>query len=373
MSYRFLGPDWLDRAALEGLLRRAVPRRLASSRSALVLTSRRLRRDPALLAVAVARARLRRRQPALARRTCSFDYQRVVYYFGVGLALLIGAAFLRRQPHARLDRSLRPRVRPTSRGLGRAPTSRARRAVRATRRRRSRGLHLVSREARPRGAAGLGADSSATRAFTSPCPYLVRRPTLPAFSERQVGFVDRLPLARQAAAILAAGPREPRWRRASACGYAVADPDCAPRSRERARRDDGLSRTRASSSFGCPSRAEAHSAGARPRRSSASAPGARSAATRASAAAARGGARAGARRTCRARRRPCTGSSGAARPPEPGELLPGVATTRRGAARPATRRPRRTSARPRRPSRRTAGRRCATVYACEWRTAARGS
>ena len=40
VSYRFLDPDWLDRAALEHYFGRAVPRRRRSPRSLLVLTSR---------------------------------------------------------------------------------------------------------------------------------------------------------------------------------------------------------------------------------------------------------------------------------------------------------------------------------------------
>ena len=58
--------------------------------------------------------------------------------------------------------------------------------------------------------------------------YLVRRPTIPAFSERQVGFVDRLPLARQAAEILQGGPEGAALARRLGVRYAVADPECAP-------------------------------------------------------------------------------------------------------------------------------------------------
>ena len=71
------------------------------------------------------------------------------------------------------------------------------------------------------------------RVCTSPCPYLVRRPTLPAFSERQVGFVDRLPLARQAAAVLAGGPEGAALAARLGVRYAVADPGARPIWRER--------------------------------------------------------------------------------------------------------------------------------------------
>jgi hypothetical protein len=59
-------------------------------------------------------------------------------------------------------------------------------------------------------------------------PYLVRRPTLPAFGERQVGFVDRLPLARQAATILEGGPVGARLAASLGVGYVVGDPECVP-------------------------------------------------------------------------------------------------------------------------------------------------
>ena len=228
VSYRFLDPDWLDRASLEHYYGRAVPRRVARRACVLVLTSRRLRRDPALLAAGVARARVRRRRPTLARRTSSFDYQRVVYYFGVGLALLIGAAFTRRKRPRRLGCGLRRSCSSSSHGrsVGTSP-SRARRAVRAAR---SGGLrsHLVPGEARPRRTAGFGANRHATRVSTSPCRTSCAGRRFPRSRERQVGFVDRLPLARQAPRSWRAGRRELRWRRASACGYAVADPECAP-------------------------------------------------------------------------------------------------------------------------------------------------
>jgi len=56
----------------------------------------------------------------------------------------------------------------------------------------------------------------------------VRRPTIPAFDARQVGFADRLPLARQAATILAGGPEGAAAAARLGVGYAVADPECVP-------------------------------------------------------------------------------------------------------------------------------------------------
>ena len=78
-----------------------------------------------------------------------------------------------------------------------------------------------------------GALPDSTRIVTDAClhfavPYLVRRPTLPAFSERQVGFVDRLPLARQAAVVLGGGPEGIALAARLGVGYVVADPGCVP-------------------------------------------------------------------------------------------------------------------------------------------------
>jgi hypothetical protein len=69
--------------------------------------------------------------------------------------------------------------------------------------------------------------------FQFAVPYLVRRPTLAAFSERQVGFVDRLPLARQAAAILSGEPGGAELASRLGVRYAVADPLCVPDLAER--------------------------------------------------------------------------------------------------------------------------------------------
>ena len=57
-------------------------------------------------------------------------------------------------------------------------------------------------------------------------PYLVRRPTIPAFGERQVGFENRLPLARKAAAILEGGADGRRLAASLGVGYVVVDPGC---------------------------------------------------------------------------------------------------------------------------------------------------
>jgi hypothetical protein len=224
VSWRFLGPDWLDRAAIEHYF--SLPFLLVSlAAAALVLTSRRLRRDPALLAVAslvVACVVV----DQLWRVHVSFDYQRVVYYLGVAFALLIGAAFLRRPANAAWIVTfvvLFVVVARTSVGL-RLPE------------------RIVQSEPRPLALAGLvsfrekldrGVLPDSGPLVTDSClhfavPYLVRRPTLPAFTERQVGFVDRLPLARQASGVLAGGPEGAAVAAHLGVRYAVADPDCVP-------------------------------------------------------------------------------------------------------------------------------------------------
>jgi hypothetical protein len=224
VSYRFLGPDWLGRASLAHYY--GAPFLVVSLVAiALVLTSPWLRRDRGLLAVAsLGLACVAVSQ--LWRLHVSFDYQRVVYYVGVGLVLLIGAAFLRWSPHAvwiaafvlvflfiaRTSVGLRlpERVLETS------PKDQAVSGLVSFRK-------MLDRGVRP----------DTERLVSDGClhfavPYLVRRPTLPAFSERQVGFVDRLPLARQAAAILAGGSRGTALAASLGVGYAVADPQCAP-------------------------------------------------------------------------------------------------------------------------------------------------
>ena len=229
VSWRFLGPDWLDRAAIEhyyGVLFLGV----SVVAVAVVLTSRRVRGDPALLAVA-SLALGCAVGGELWRVHVSFDYQRVVYYFGVGLALLIGAAFLRMRAHPAwiaafvvvgvlLARSS-VGLRLPERVVETAPRAPAVTALVAFREKLDRGV-LPDSE----------------RLVTDGClhfavAYLVRRPTLPAFSERQVGFVDRLPLAREAATVLAGGPEGAALAARLGVRYAVADPRCIPDLRAR--------------------------------------------------------------------------------------------------------------------------------------------
>jgi hypothetical protein len=225
VGYRFFDPGWLDRDAVAGYFSWQF---LALSGVGLVLvvSSRRLRADPALLAVAaLALACVLVSQ--LWRLHVPFEYRRSVYYLGVALALVVGVAFLR--------------VRRRAAWIAVYVLALAYVAHLSI------GLRLPERvfsgpEPRSAGVSGLTAfrarlDSGrlpdARLLVTDAClhfsvPYLVRRPTLPAFGERQVGFADRLPLARTAARILEGGPRGRRLAESLGVRYVVADPDCAP-------------------------------------------------------------------------------------------------------------------------------------------------
>jgi len=224
VSYRFLGPDWLDRAAIEGYYSWEFLAVVAVA-LALVLSSRRLRGDPALLAalalglacVAVAE---------LWRFHVPFEYRRVVYYLAIALVVVVGVAFLR--------------VRPRPAWIAAWVLAFAYVAHVSV------GLRLPQRaldgsEPRDPAVAGLTAfrdrldrgELADGRLVSDPClhfavPYLVRRPTLPAFSERQVGFVDRLRLARKAATILKGGVAGHALAENLGVRYAVADPECEP-------------------------------------------------------------------------------------------------------------------------------------------------
>ena len=59
-------------------------------------------------------------------------------------------------------------------------------------------------------------------------PYLLRRPTLAAFEEWQVGFENRVPLARRAATVLEGGDEGRQLARSLGVRYVVVDPQCSP-------------------------------------------------------------------------------------------------------------------------------------------------
>jgi len=224
ISWRFLDPHWFDRAAVEHFYGRPF---LVLSLLALgaVVTSRRLRHDPALLAVAsVALACTAVSQ--LWRVHVSFGYQRVVYYLGVALALMIGAAFLRWKPHAIWIAALVLAfvyLARTSVGL-RLPERVLRSAPRAPG---VTGL-IFFREKLERGELPDSQRLVSDACMAFPVPYLVRRPTLSAYAEIQAGVVALLPIARQAAAVLAGGPRGAALAAHLHVRYVIANPGCRP-------------------------------------------------------------------------------------------------------------------------------------------------
>jgi hypothetical protein len=227
---RFLGTDWLDRAAVGGyfswrfLLAGAVA-------LVLILSSRHLRRDPALLALlALACACVLVSESW--RVGFPFEYRRVVYPFGIGIALLLGVASLRFRPRpawiaawtlaivavAQLSVGLRLPQRVLD-GAVPDPAS-----------------VVGLRELREQLDDGRLPDGQLL--VTDSClhfgvAYLVRRPTIPAYGERQVGFENRLPLARKAATVLQGGSGGRELAQELGVDYAVVDPRCTPGVAER--------------------------------------------------------------------------------------------------------------------------------------------
>ena len=224
VSYRFLGRDWLDRGAIEVYYSWEFLA-LVVVALVLVLSSRRLRSDPALLSLAaLSLACVLVSQ--LWRVGFPFEYRRVVYYLAVAMVILVGVAFLRLVRHPALIAAfvlclayvahLSVGLRLPERVLeGRQPRAPAVTGLLELRERLDSGELPDARIA-----------SDGCTLFS--VPYLVRRPTLPAFDERQVGFVDRLPLARKAEAILAGGLTGARVAEELGVGYVVGDPQCSP-------------------------------------------------------------------------------------------------------------------------------------------------
>ncbi len=96
VDYRFLGPDWLDGAALSGYYSWQFIG-LSAVGLALVLSSSRLRRDSALLSpLALALACVLVNESW--RIAFPFEYRRVVYYLAIAMVLVVGLAFLRARP-----------------------------------------------------------------------------------------------------------------------------------------------------------------------------------------------------------------------------------------------------------------------------------
>ena len=224
VSYRFFEPDWLDLEAIVNYYSWPFLGLVAVS-AALVLAAPRLRRDPALLTVLMlALASVVVSQ--LWRVHFPFEYRRSVYYIGLAMIVLVGVAAT----------VLRRRVWPVVAYV----------LVLAFVAQGSIGLRLPERlvsqstEPSPVAAALIGLRREldrerfqgavvADRCLHFVVPYLLRRRTFAAFEEWQVGFANRLPLARKAATIIAGGPRGERLAKNLGVRYVVVDPACTPK------------------------------------------------------------------------------------------------------------------------------------------------
>ena len=68
----------------------------------------------------------------------------------------------------------------------------------------------------------------ADRCLGARVPYLVRRRTLIALEDWQVGFTNLRPVARDAATVLEGGPEGRRLAARLGVDYVLADPRCTP-------------------------------------------------------------------------------------------------------------------------------------------------
>jgi hypothetical protein len=224
VDYRIFDPDWIDREAIRGYFSWEFLV-LAAVALVVLLASRSLRRDSALLAVgALALACVVVSQ--LWRVEFAFEYRRVVYYVGIALVLVIGAAAVRlprRLPWIAGYVVVLAFVAHVSVGL-RLPE------------------RLVSPDPEPVSAAGLvelrrkldsGQLPDTPLIVVDNClkfavPYYVRRPTIAAITERELGFENRLPLARKAVRIIEGGPQGRRLAQSMGVRYVIANAACIP-------------------------------------------------------------------------------------------------------------------------------------------------
>lgn len=231
VSYRLFEPDWLSWRVVEDYYS-LVFLGLTAFSVALVLSSRPLRRDAALLAI-VALAAACVVVSELWRVEIPFEYRRAVHYLGIAMALLVGAG------------SVRLRWRPWTAALAYV-------VLFAYVAHHSVGLRLPQRILTEREAKGTSAQQlielraridrgelpDASLVVADKCvnfivPYLLERPTIVAFESWQVGFESRVPLAEQAEAVLAGGARGRRLATELGVGYVVANPACTPGLAER--------------------------------------------------------------------------------------------------------------------------------------------
>jgi len=223
VSYRLFEPDWLTFRTLVDYYSWPFLA-LAALSVLLLLASGRLRRDRALLALAaLGLASILVGQ--LWRIHVPYEYRRAVYYLGVALAMLIGAASLKL-----------PRKAVSIAGYVLVLAYIAHSSI---------GFRLPERlltgdqeksaavEAliELRGELDSGRQPEARLVVADSClhfvvPYLLRRPTIAAFEDWQVGFSTRVPLARKAVAVLRGGPEGRRLAESLNVDYVVLDPRC---------------------------------------------------------------------------------------------------------------------------------------------------
>jgi hypothetical protein len=224
VDYRFFEPDWLTWHALVEYLSTGFI--VLAAVSIVVIVWRRSPTDSALLAVtALVLGCVVVSQ--LWRLGVSYEYRRVVYPFGLALALIVGAAAARIArwkivaplgllvcaylAHGSVGFRLPERLLAE-----RVPASSAPAALEAVRGRIERGELPDTRLV------------VADRCLHFLVPYLLHRHTIAAFENWQVAFRNRLPAAGAARTVIAGGPAGRRLAAELHVGYVVADPRCTP-------------------------------------------------------------------------------------------------------------------------------------------------
>ncbi|MGI8885453.1 MAG: hypothetical protein ACR2G9_00840 [Gaiellaceae bacterium] len=223
VSYRLFEPDWLNLRTLVDYYSWPFLA-LAALSVLLLLASGRLRRDRALLALAaLGLASILVGQ--LWRIHVPYEYRRAVYYLGVALVMLIGAASLKLPRTAAWIAGyvlVLAYIAHSSIGL-RLPE----RLLTGDQQKSAAVEALIEL----RGELDSGRQPNARLVVADSClhfvvPYLLRSPTIAAFEDWQVGFSNRVPLARKAVAVLQGGPEGRRLAESMGVDYVVLDPRC---------------------------------------------------------------------------------------------------------------------------------------------------
>jgi len=223
VSYRLFEPDWLNLQTFVDYY--SWPFLTLAALSILVLLVRGdLRRDRALLALAaLAVASILVGQ--LWRVHVPFEYRRAVYYLGLALVMAIGAASLRLPRRGRWVAGYvvaLAYIAHTSIGF-RLPE----RLLEGEQERSAAVDALIEfRERLDRGEEAETQLVVTDRCLHFVVPYLLERPTIAAFEDWQVGFSNRVPLARKAATVIRGGPEGRRLAESLGVGYVVLDPGC---------------------------------------------------------------------------------------------------------------------------------------------------